>query len=89
VKALTHKAPAPEPKPRRRRSGETRSGFKLAAVNIMRRRVTLPAVAYAAAAFLSHTLDWLNPWHHDATSSSELNDDFHYEEPTNHLSPHL
>ena len=89
VKHLTGKAPAQEPKPRRRRTGETRGGFILAAVNIVGRRIRLPAAAYEAAAFLSHTLDWLNPWHHDATSGSELNEDFHYEEPTNHLSPHL
>src|SRR5271169_5454154 len=88
VKHLTGKAPAPEPKPRRH-SGETRGGFMLAAVNIVGRRVRLPAAAYEAARFLSHTLDWLNPWHHDATGSSEANDDFHCEEPTNHFSPHL
>jgi type IV secretory pathway TraG/TraD family ATPase VirD4 len=62
---------------RRRRTEETgRAAFKMAARNIMRRTIRLPAAAYAAVAFLSDTLDWLNPWHHDTASTSELDDDF-------------
>jgi len=57
-------------------------------VKIMRRTVRLPAAAYVAAAFLSDTLDWLNPWHHETASTSEFAEDFHATEPT-HLFPHL
>lgn len=79
----------PAPAPRRRRTEDTgRAAFKLAAGKIMRRAVRLPAAAYAAAAFLSDTLDWLNPWHNEADSADELQEDFHTTE-TNALFPHL
>jgi hypothetical protein len=86
VKAITDKAPAPEPKPsRRKRTDETRGGFVMAARKITRHAVRLPAEAYAAtASYLSHTLDWLNPWHHD--SSSEPDEDFSHA-PQNNLFP--
>lgn len=49
----------------------------MAAGKIMRRAVRLPSAAYAAVAFLSDTLDWLNPWHgHDTASTNEIDDDF-------------
>ena len=71
-------APAPQPTQRRRRTEEeTRGGFKLAARQIMHRAARLPAAAYAAVAFLSDTLDWLNPWHNETASSDELQEDFH------------
>jgi hypothetical protein len=88
VKVLTHRAPAPKPTQRTRRTGETGSGFRLFARKITRRTARLPAAAYGAVAFLSDTLDWLNPWHNEMTSTGELNEDLHYTE-TNHLFPHL
>jgi hypothetical protein len=42
VKTLTHKAPAPQPTPRRRRTEETRGGFRLFARKIMRRIMQKP-----------------------------------------------
>jgi hypothetical protein len=72
--------------PRRRRSEDTGRAFR-AATKIMRRVVELPAAAYAAAVFLSETLDWLNLWHDNEAAGDELDDDCH--DGTNHLSPHL
>jgi len=81
-------APAPQPTQRRRRTEEeTRGGFKLAARQIMHRAARLPAAAYAAVAFLSDTLDWLNPWHNETASADELHDDFNATEPQ-HIYPH-
>jgi hypothetical protein len=77
-------APAPKPLQRRRRTEETGGGFKLAARQIMRRAVRLPAAAYAAVAYLSDTLDWLNLWH----QADQLHDDFEPSQPQ-HLYPHL
>jgi len=86
VKAITRKAPAPEPKPsRRKRTDETRGGFKMAA-RITRRAARLPPQAYAVAtAYLSHTLDWLNQWHHH---DSDVHEDFQ-PAPSDYLYPHL
>ena len=58
-------------------------------MNIMGHRIKLPAAAYDAVAYISQTLDWLNPWHHDTDHSNELDGDFHHQETTNHFSPHL
>ena len=81
-------APAPQPTQRRRRTEEeTRGGFKLAARQIMHRAARLPAAAYAAVAFLSDTLDWLNPWHNETASADELHEDFNATEPP-HIYPH-
>ena len=81
-------APAPQPTQRRRRTEEeTRGGFKLAARQIMHRAARLPAAAYAAVAFLSDTLDWLNPWHNETASADELHEDFNATEPQ-HIYPH-
>jgi hypothetical protein len=77
-------APTPQPAPRRRRREETRGGFNLAARQIMRRAVKIPAAAYAAVAYLSDTLDWLNLWH----QADQLHDDFEPSQPQ-HLYPHL
>lgn len=86
VNAITHKAPTPEPKPsRRKRTDETRGGFKMAA-RITHRAARLPHEAYARAeAFLSHTLDWLNQWHHH---DHDAHEDFQAA-PSDHLYPHL
>jgi hypothetical protein len=48
--------------------------------------VRLPPQAFAAAMFLTDTLDWLNLWHSDADSSGE-----HYNSDANRndLSPRL
>ena len=78
-------APTPQPAQRRRRTEETRGGFKLAAQQIMRRAVRrLPAAAYAAVDYLSDTLDWLNLWQ----EADQLDDDFEPSQPQ-HLYPHL
>jgi hypothetical protein len=77
----------PEPQPRRRRSGETERAFGLTARAMMRRAACLPAAAYAAASFLSDTLDWLNLWHNDAGEGSEP--DGGLDRHPNHLSPGL
>jgi len=76
--------PAPQPSQRRRRTEETRGGFNLAARQIMRRAVRLPAAAFAAVAYPSDTLDWLNLWH----QADQLHDEFEPAQPQ-HLYPHL
>jgi hypothetical protein len=50
----------------------------------MRRAVRLPAAAFAAVAYLSDTLDWLNLWH----QADQLHDEFEPAQPQ-HLYPHL
>ena len=85
MKALTCKPPDPAPA-RRRKTEDTGRAFAAAARNIMRRAVRLPAAAYAAAVFLSDTLDWLNPWHHE--TATELDENFQHTAPP-HLYPHL
>lgn len=86
VSALTSHAPAPSP--RRKRKDETGKGFSMAANLILRPRETLPSAAYVAVTFLSDTLDWLNPWHHDAINDNLLDDEYHHQEQ-NDLSLHL
>jgi len=90
ARSLTpREAPAPQPTLRRRRTDETRGGFKLAARQIMRRAVRIPAAAYETIAFLSDTLDWLNPWHSgDESNPGEFNESFE-PIPQQHLYPHL
>jgi hypothetical protein len=88
AQSLTCREPAPEPTQRRRRTEEITGGFILAARQIMRRSESIPSAAFAAVAFLSETLDWLNPFHFDAVGGSELDDDCHCVE-SNHLFPHL
>ncbi|MGE4046253.1 MAG: hypothetical protein AB7F35_15460 [Acetobacteraceae bacterium] len=65
--------------------------FRRLAKKAARRRhrtMKLPAEAYTGAhAYLSHTLDWLNLWHHDAAASSEFSSSF--DANSDHLSPHL
>jgi len=88
VKHLVRRSPAPQPTARRRRGEDTsRAAFRQAAKQIMRRAARLPAAAYQAVEFLSHTLDWLNPWHHQAPDPGELEGEFGTTEQ-NHLSPH-
>lgn len=87
MRHLTGKAAAPPPAPRRRHTtGDTGGAFRMAARKTLRRAIRLPAAAYEAAVFLSHTLDSLNPWHDH--SSDQLNEDFHVTE-SNDLFPHL
>ena len=88
MNAITNKLPAPQPVQRRRRSEDTGKAFRMAARKRMRRPARIPAAAYAAAAYLWDTLDWLNPWQHDASSTSELDDDCQHGEQQ-HLSLHL
>jgi hypothetical protein len=85
---LTRKAHAPQPTPRHR-TEETRGGFKRAGEIFMRRSLRLPAAAYYVITCLSDTLDWLNPWHNETASASELNEDFQQEPQQHHLYPHL
>jgi hypothetical protein len=88
VNAITYNAPAPQPVQRRRRSEDTGRAFRLAARKTMRRAARLPAEAYASAtAYLSDTLDWLNPWNNEAASSSDLAEDYE-QPPAQHLYPH-
>jgi hypothetical protein len=88
VNALTRHVPTPELKQRRKRTEETTGGFILTATQIMRRSVGVPEAAFTAIAFLSDTLDWLNPWHYEVMSASGLDDDLISTEP-NHLFPRL
>jgi hypothetical protein len=75
-------APAPQPTKRRRRTEETRGGFMLAARQIMRRTVRLPAAAYAAVSYLADALEWFN---HDL---ADMDEDMQPGEQ-HHLSLHL
>jgi hypothetical protein len=80
--------PAPLPTQRRRRTEDTgRAAFQTAARSIVRRTVRIPAAAYRAIAFLSETLDWLNPWH-SVDAAAELNGGVE-PPPQQHLYPHL
>jgi hypothetical protein len=54
----------------------------------LRRVDPLPSPVYAAISFLSDTLDWMNPWHNDASNDNLMDDEFHYTEQ-NDLSLHL
>ena len=88
AKFLTCHALAPQPRTRRRRGQEEGpAAFRTAAATITRRRSWIPLAAYSAIAFLSETLDWLNPWHHPA-GTSELHDEFQSDEE-DHLSLRL
>lgn len=90
MKALTHRDDEPKPEAKRRNSGEdTTGGFTLAARQIMSRKVTLPVAAYEAAIeFLSDTLDWLNPFHHDEFGGASFDEEFQPQEH-DHFSLHL
>jgi hypothetical protein len=88
MKAITNKPPAPQPVQRRRRTEDTGTAFRMAARKMMRRAARIPAAAYSATVYLWGTLDWLNPWQHDASSTSELDEDCQHGEQ-NHLSLHL
>jgi hypothetical protein len=89
VQALTHRSPGPPPVQRRRRTEDTgRAAFRMAAAKIMRREARVPAAAYAAIAFLSETLDWLNPWHHPV-GTNEVHEDVQNTDQHDHLSLHL
>ena len=88
MKAITNKPPAPQPVQRRRRTEDTGKAFRMTARKMMRRAARIPAAAYTATAYLWDTLDWLNPWQHDASSTSELDEDCQHGEQ-HHLSLHL
>ena len=86
IKLLAEKASAPEPKPRRKRTGEvTGRAFRMTANKVMHRAARLPAEAYATAtAYLTDTLDWINPWHQHGHDHDDLRP-----APDDHLYPHL
>ena len=88
VKVITRRAEDdPPPPPRRRGGGDTRTVFPAAARKIMRRTARVPAQAYAAAsAYLADTLDWLNLWHDDMDSGTELKDEIDVKK---YLSPNI
>jgi hypothetical protein len=88
MNAITNKLPAPQPVQRRRRTEDTGKAFRMTARKMMRRAARIPAAAYTATAYLWDTLDWLNPWQHDASTTSELDDDYQHGEQQ-HLSLHL
>ena len=88
MNAITNKLPAPQPVQRRRRTEDTGKAFRMTARKIIRRAARIPAAAYAATAYLWDTLDCLNPWQHDASTTSELDDDYQHGEQQ-HLSLHL
>jgi hypothetical protein len=88
VNALTRRNPEPHPTQRRRRTEETTGGFILAAQQIMRRSVSLPQAAFAAVVFLTETLDWLNPWHHESINAGALDEELSATEQ-HHIYPHL
>jgi hypothetical protein len=54
----------------------------------MRRSASIPAAAFAAIAFYSETLDWLNPWHHETADASGPDEEFHAT-GQQHIYPHL
>src|SRR5271168_5265959 len=62
ARSMTLSNDAPQPIARRRRTGETRGGFMLAARRLFGRSSWIPPAAYAKPARLWNTLDWLNPW---------------------------
>jgi hypothetical protein len=67
VEIVTRRAPAPAPAQRRRRTEETRGGFRLAVAKIVRWAIrrTPPAVTDPPEAerfWLSDTMDWLQLW---------------------------
>jgi hypothetical protein len=76
--ALTRRAPEPEEE---KRSGDARGGFRVAAAEFARRAVLIPEAAYAAIAFLSDTLDWLNPFHYGAACNDAFDEEIHPPEP--------
>jgi hypothetical protein len=89
AKVLARDDDRPEPRPRRK-SGESGKGFGIAAKTILRRAAGVPSEAYATATgYLFATLDWMNPFHHDADNVAELDKDFDNssdaEFPTLHL----
>jgi MobA/VirD2-like, nuclease domain len=83
ARKLAQREPA-APKPRRRRRGEMRGTFRVAAVMTIRQAIELVSFARAGS-FLSDTLDWLNLWNDNA---AQTENDFHSSEET-HLSLHL
>ena len=62
--------------------GKRAGHSKRAAAEFARRAVSLPEAAYAAIAFLSETLDWLNPLHHGAACSDGINEEIITSEPS-------
>ncbi len=79
--ALTRHVPEPHPAQGKRTEG-TRGGFRLAAAEFAHRAVSLPEAAYATIAFLSDTLDWLNPFHHGTACSDGIDEEIHASEPS-------
>jgi hypothetical protein len=89
AKVLARDDDEPEPQPRRK-SGDTGKGFGLAAKTILRRTAGLPSDAYAAASgYLFATLDWMNPFHHEADNVADLDNDFDNASDTKFPTPHL
>lgn len=85
MKALTHREDEPKPEARRKKGEDTTGGFTLAARQIMSRKVSLSAAAYEVAIdFLTETLDWLNPFHHDEFGGAAFDDEFHPQEHDHH-----
>jgi hypothetical protein len=86
MKHLTGTAPEPQPQRRRRRTEDTGRGFRMAAMNLMR-RTTRPLISRTAA-FMWDTLTWLHLWEWNATANSpEVCDDVQHTEQ-HPLSPH-
>lgn len=88
MNAITNQRLTPQPVQRRRRTEDTGKAFRRTARKMMPRAARIPAAAYRATAYLWDTLDWLNPWRHDASTTGELDDDYQYGEQQ-HLSLHL
>lgn len=65
-----------------KRTEGTRGGFRGAAAEFAHRAVFLPEAAHAAIAFLSDTLDWLNPFHHGAAFNDGIDEEVHPSEPS-------
>jgi len=77
--ALTRHATEPTEE---RRTGDTRGGFRAAAAEFARRAVSIPDAAHAAIAFLSDTLDWLNPFHHNTATNDGVDAEIHSSAPS-------
>jgi hypothetical protein len=86
VQALFKRTPSPEPQPGRRRSGEAVGSFRLAARNLLRPIIRLPAVSRAVG-FLNETLPWLHLWEWNETADLDFSDEASVRDD-NHLSPH-
>jgi Relaxase/Mobilisation nuclease domain len=87
VRALFKRSPSPQPQTRRRRTGETVGTFRIAARNLLRPIVRLPAVARAVG-FLNDALPWLHLWEWNEVPDQDFAANAANGDTDKHLSPH-